>query len=204
MDAQALKPAPLLRPLHASDSLANITALLHRSYATLAAMGLNYTAVDQTEAMTRERVERGQCFVLDDAGQIIGTITVNGPFHPTTDPWARATPWYYRQDIAHLHQLAVEPKRQGEGLGHRLIDAVEAWALEHGYRAMALDTALPATHLRALYAKRGYQDVDDVQWDGKAYRSVVMVKALSKPAPTPDDAEHQRALALVTRSEKSW
>lgn len=197
MDAPAVKPVPLLRLLQPGDSLADITTLLHRSYATLAAMGLNYTAVDQTEAMTAKRVARGQCYVLEDAGQIIGTITVNGPFNPTTDPWARATPWYYRQDIAHLHQFAVEPSRQGEGLGHRLIDAVEAWAQAQGYRAMALDTAVPATHLRALYAKRGYLDVDDVQWSGKTYRSVVMVKALSKPAPTADDAEHQRARALV-------
>jgi N-acetylglutamate synthase-like GNAT family acetyltransferase len=111
---------------------------------------------------------------------------------------ACATPWYYREDIAHLHQFAVDPSRQGEGLGHRLVDAVEAWARKHGYRAIALDTAMPATHLRALYAKRGYQDVDNVQWSGKTYRSVVMVKALVTPAPTADDAEHQRALALVT------
>jgi GNAT superfamily N-acetyltransferase len=189
---------PVLRPLQASDSLANITSLLNRSYAKLATMGLNYTAVDQTEAITASRVARGQCYVLEDVGQIIGTITVNGPFNPTTDPWARATPWYYRQDIAHLHQFAVEPSRQGEGLGHRLVDAVEAWAREHGYRAIALDTAMPATHLRALYAKRGYQDMDNVQWGGKTYRSVVMVKALVTPEPTVDDAEHQWALALVT------
>jgi GNAT superfamily N-acetyltransferase len=190
----------LLRPLRASDSLADITALLHRAYARLGAMGLNYTAVDQTEAMTAARVARGHCFVLEDAGQIIGTITVNGPFHPTTDPWARATPWYYRQDIAHLHQFAVEPSRQGEGLGQQLISAVEAWARQQGFAGIALDTAVPATHLRALYAKQGYMDVDEVQWDGKAYRSVVMVKALVAAAPTAGDAEHQRAHRMTQQA----
>jgi GNAT superfamily N-acetyltransferase len=187
----------LLRPLRASDSLADITTLLHRAYARLGAMGLNYTAVDQTEAMTATRVARGQCFVLEDAAQIIGTITVNGPFHPTTDPWARATPWYYRQDIAHLHQFAVEPTRQGEGLGQQLISAVEAWARQRGFAGIALDTAVPATHLRALYAKQGYVDVDEVQWDGKAYRSVVMVKALVRPGPSASDAAHGPARDLT-------
>ena len=66
----------LVRPFAASDSLDALTALLHRAYARLGAMGLNFTAVDQSVEMTRRRVESGQCFVAEANGALVGTVTV--------------------------------------------------------------------------------------------------------------------------------
>jgi hypothetical protein len=43
---------------------------------------------------------------------------------------------------------------------------------------MAVDTAEPATHLVAWYARLGYRPVETVQWRGKKYRSVIMSKTL--------------------------
>lgn len=188
-----------LRPLADGDSLDALTALLHRAYAPLAAAGMNFTAVDQTVEMTRARVQRvglGQCFVATDtAGALVGTVTVNGPFDANRHGWARATPWFFRADVAHLHQFAVEPGLQGSGLGARLMQACEQWALAHGHRAIALDTALPATHLRTRYQRAGYREVAQVQWDGKTYRSVILVKPLREGAPPhADDAEHRAAI----------
>jgi GNAT superfamily N-acetyltransferase len=183
-----------LRPLAATDSLEALTALLHRAYARLAAMGLNFTAVDQSVETTRRRVESGQCFVAEAAGQIVGTVTVCEAYDPNREPWARATPWFYRRDVAHMHQLAVDPSAQGQGLGDRLVAACEKWARERGRSALALDTAAPAAHLRQRYARLGYRDVDEVQWAGKCYRSVLMVRALAEPAPQAQDFEHRCAL----------
>lgn len=183
-----------LRPLAATDSLEALTALLHRAYARLAAMGLNFTAVDQSVEDTRRRIAAGQCFVAEAAGDIVGTVTVCEAYDPNREPWARATPWFYRHDVAHLHQLAVDPSAQGQGLGARLVAACEEWARERSRHAMLLDTAAPATHLRQRYARLGYADVDEVQWPGKRYRTVVMQKALAEPAPHPQDQEHRSAL----------
>ena len=187
-----------LRPLQAADSLDALTALLHRAYARLAAMGLNFTAVDQTVAVTRRRVEAGQCFVLDADGALAGTVVVCGPFDETQNPGVRRSPWYLRADIAHLHQLAVDPAHQGRRHGERLIAACEEWARERGFRGIALDTAEPALHLRTLYARLGYAEVDRVQWDGKRYRSLILLKPLAHPAPSADDAAHRAALPLAT------
>jgi len=183
-----------LRPLAASDSLEALTALLHRAYAPLGAMGLNFTAVDQSVQTTRDRVEAGQCFVLDAAGELAGSVVVAGPFDEQKNPGVRASPWYLRRDVAHLHQLAVDPARQGQGHGDRLIAAGEDWARERGYRGVALDTAAPAAHLRARYERLGYTTVDEVQWSGKRYRSVIMLKALAEPAPMLGDPEQRCAL----------
>ena len=183
-----------IRPLAPSDSLEALTALLHRAYAPLGAMGLNYTAVDQSVDATARRFASGHGFVAEQGGVIVGTVVVNGPLDADEKPDARACAWYLRRDVAHLHQLGVEPAAQGRGIGQALIAACERWAVERGFRAIALDTAMPATHLRQRYAAFGYAEVGDVQWSGKRYRTVIMVKPLSGEAPTADDAEHRCAL----------
>jgi GNAT superfamily N-acetyltransferase len=183
-----------LRPLQPADDLDALTALLHRAYAPLGAAGMNFTAVDQTVDKTRERTASGQCFVAERGGRIVGTVTVDGAFDPNRHGWARATPWFFRADVAHLHQYAVDPEAQGIGIGAALLAACETWSLEQGHRALALDTAAPATALRLRYQRAGFHDVAELRWDGKAYRSVVMVKPLAEPAPHPDDAEHHAAL----------
>jgi GNAT superfamily N-acetyltransferase len=182
-----------IRPLAPGDSLEALTAMLHRAYARLGAMGMNYTAVDQSVETTRARIEAGQCLVLEADGSLAGTVVVAGGGTPQKQPGLRHTPWFCRGDIAHLHQLAVEPALQGQGLGDRLVAACEDWARGRGFRAIALDTAEPAAHLRARYVRLGYDDVDTVQWPGKRYRSVVMIKALSSDMPTTHDAEHRVA-----------
>jgi len=50
---------------------------------------------------------------------------------------------------------------------------------QHGHTQLALDTAVPAVHLVALYRKLGYREVAQVQWRGKVYRSAVLSRDLS-------------------------
>ena len=192
----SLTPDLRLRPLREGDDLQALTALLHQAYAPLGAAGMNFTAVNQSVGQTRDRVNGGHCLLaLDGTDHVLGTVTLNRAFNPNTQAWARATPWFYRDDVAHLHQYAVAPAAQGRGVGTALLAAAEAWARQQGCTGMALDTALPAQHLRQRYAAAGYQTVDEVQWAGKTYRSVVMLKLLA-PATvlTITDPAHHAAL----------
>lgn len=169
-----------IRPLAARDSLDALTALLHRAYAPLAAAGMNYTAATQTADVTARRAAEGQCFVAVRSGEMVGTVTVAGPYDESVAPWTADVPWFRDADTAHLHQFAVDPRVQRQGLGQRLVLACETWARERGYRLLALDTAIPAAHLRALYRRLGYADVGTMQWEGRTYRSVIMRKALDE------------------------
>jgi GNAT superfamily N-acetyltransferase len=86
--------------------------------------------------------------------------------------------YYDRPGVASFHQFAVEPEWQGRGIGSRLLAHVEARAAETGAAEIALDTAEEATHLIALYNRRGYCIVDHADWDETNYVSVIM----SRPA----------------------
>lgn len=172
----------LIRPLQSSDSLDDLTRLLHAAYASLAAQGWNFTAVDQPVEVTRQRLAGAQAFVAEVDGRLVGTIAVRGP-KPAGEAYIGdpSPPLYTTPGTAILSQLGVHPDWRGQRLAERLIDAAEAWALTQGFTQIALDTAEPAAALRARYARRGYADVGTLQWAGKTYRSVLMCKPLGAP-----------------------
>jgi GNAT superfamily N-acetyltransferase len=172
-----------IRPLAAGDCLTELTALLHASYASLAAQGWNFTAVDQSVEVTRQRLAEAQCFVAELAGRLVGTVAVRGP-KPAGEVYIAdpPPPLYTTPGTAILSQLAVHPDFRGQGVGEQLMDAAEGWALEQGFSKLALDTAEPAIALRRRYERRGYVAVGSVQWQGKTYASVLMTKALNDPA----------------------
>ena len=155
-----------------SDSIVELTELLHDAYRPLGEMGLNYTAVDQPTDTTRRRIERGRCVVAERDGRIVGTVTWYAP------GTLGHCSWYKRPGVAVFGQFAVFSREQGAGIGSLLIAEVERRAREEGFEELALDTAEPAHHLIDYYRKRGYRQVELAQWQGKTYRSVIMSKSL--------------------------
>lgn len=166
------EPDVAIRRLAPTDSLADLTALLNRAYKRLLDMGLRYVATWQDEQVTRRRIEDAECWVAERDGLIVGTITLYPPGR------GRGHPFYERADVAKIGQFGVEPELQGSGLGSRLMDRVEARAREMGAIELAGDTAVPAEHLHAFYAKRGYRVVERTRWEEVNYESVILSKAL--------------------------
>ena len=175
-----------IRPLQPDDCLQTLTALLHASYASLAAQGWNFTAVDQSVDVTRDRLAGAQAFVAEVDGRLVGTVAVRGP-KPVGEAYIADPPpsLYTTPGTAILSQLGVHPDWRGQGLAEQLITTAEDWAHTQGHRQIALDTAEPAAALRARYARRGYTEVGTVQWQGKTYRSVLMCKPLAAAQPEP-------------------
>ncbi|WP_137936967.1 GNAT family N-acetyltransferase [Chitinivorax sp. B] len=162
----------LFRPLAMIDSMAELTDMLHRAFKRLGSMGLNCTCVDQTLQTTLARIAQGECFVALYGKRIVGTITL---YRPDANATAE---WYRSDDVASIHQLAVDPDFQGWGIGQAMLQLAEHWAWRRGYRQIALDTAQPAGHLLSFYGKQGYQVVESIMLPGRNYRSVVMNKTL--------------------------
>lgn len=163
-----------IRPLAASDSLDELTSMLHRAFGRLGRMGLRCTSVDQPIEVTAHRASRGECFVALAGGRIIGTMTLEPPGH------AASCPWYRRPEVVSLHQLAVDPSHQGLDCGKALLAAAEQWARRRGYCELALDTPADAAHLVGFYRSRGFRLVGEFHKPGKPYRSVIMSKTLAR------------------------
>ena len=165
-----------LRRFEESDSIDELTLLLHRAYASLGNMGLNYTAVDQTPEVTAKRIRGGNCFVVTAEAKLVGTIVAQ-PTYAQND-----CEYFTRPGVAAAHQFAVHPEHQGLGIGRMLLARAEQWASESSFTELAMDTAEQATHLVKLYTRLGYRHVGWVQWQGKVYRSVVLSKQLAADA----------------------
>jgi GNAT superfamily N-acetyltransferase len=161
-----------LRLIDPGDRLDELTALLHRAYAELGRMGLNFTAVDQDASVTARRIRGKECWLALVGGRLAGTVTL-GPGRPADVPdlWGG-------RPVGFIEQLGVDPAFRGRGLGRLLLDRAEERARERGLGEVALDTAAPAAHLLRLYAFRGYVEVGRVRWPGKTYESVILAKAL--------------------------
>ena len=157
-----------LRPLAETDSIAELTELLHRAYRALAEQGMRYVGSFQEKATTRKRIAGNECWVAVLDGRLVGTVT----FAPAAA--TGGSTWYDRPDVASLHQFGVEPDLQGGGIGTALIEVCEWRALETGAAELALDTSEHAAHLIEWYGSRGYRQVDRVDWDATNYESVVL------------------------------
>jgi predicted N-acetyltransferase YhbS len=103
----------VIRPLAPSDSIPELTQLLHRAYGRRATQGLRYMATNQSDEVTRERANSGECFVAFDDGVLVGTIL----FKPS--PKTNGCAWYDRPEVASIGQFGVEPSIQAKGLERR-------------------------------------------------------------------------------------
>jgi ribosomal protein S18 acetylase RimI-like enzyme len=161
-----------IRLLEPDDSIGDLTDMIHRAYAVLGDMGYNYTAVDQPVWVTRERIEEGECWVVEEGDRIIATCILSYPFPNHENE-------YFSVDgHAYINQLAVEPEFQNRGIAGLLLDHLEQRARDEGAPDIGLDTAEKAKHLIDFYKRRGYTIVDTIQYYGKTYKSVIMSKPL--------------------------
>lgn len=164
--------------IESSETIKELTELLHLAYKRLADMGLKFVATYQTQEYTKSFLKNGECFIIrNEANQnkIISTVMYyNSSFMKEED-----TPeWYLKENVAFFGKFAVHPDLQCHGIGGKMMDFVEHYAKSKGKTELALDTSEKALHLIKYYEKRGYRFIQHHQWDVTNYRSVVMSKKL--------------------------
>ena len=62
--------------------------------------------------------------------------------------------------IGELKRAYVRPSRRREGLGHTVMQELEAWAPDLGYTTLRLETGNLQPEALALYRSRGWQPID--------------------------------------------
>lgn len=151
-----------------------LTEMLHNSYRPLALQGMKYLATHQSPEITMERLENGDSFLGFIDEELISTITL------VKDTPYEQCKWYLKTGVYFFTQFAVKTNYQGLGVGQKLMDFVEEYAISDGALEMALDTSEHAHGLIKMYKKRNYRLVEYTHWGVTNYRSVVLSKNLSQ------------------------
>ncbi|HWY17345.1 MAG TPA: GNAT family N-acetyltransferase [Solirubrobacteraceae bacterium] len=89
-----------------------------------------------------ENVHEGRVFVADDGGIAGLIVLITAPHHLL------------------IENVAVDPDRQGTGIGRALMSYAEAYARERGLSELRLYTNATMTENLTLYPHLGYTEVD--------------------------------------------
>jgi GNAT superfamily N-acetyltransferase len=162
----------LIRRLSTQDSFEDLTDLLHRAYAPLAAAGMHFLATHQSAKTTQHRCESGDCFVIEHEERVVATITV---YHDRADSDCLL---YRDPGVWYFGQFAVEPHLQRNGIGESLLKHAEEFARSMGATHFGCDTSEQSARLIAYYTRLGFSPVGFQQWPEVNYRSVVLMKKI--------------------------
>jgi ribosomal protein S18 acetylase RimI-like enzyme len=134
-----------IRPAQAAD-LEVVGDLVQRAYLPyVERIGIRPGPLDDDYA---ERIDRGCVSVAEDP-EIVGLIVlIDEPGHLL------------------IENVAVEPSRQGGGVGRALLSFAEARARQSGTETLRLCTNAAMTENLALYARLGYREDDRRREDG--------------------------------------
>ncbi|CAM4378571.1 acetyltransferase [Bacillus manliponensis] len=96
---------------------------------------------DPSEKLIKEYITRGQCYVMETGGRIIGTYVLI----PT------------RPETVELVNIAIEEEQHGKGYGKQLVQHAIEIAKQEGYKTIEIGTGNSGVTQLALYQKCGFR-----------------------------------------------
>lgn len=174
--------------LAVAQDAAAVRDLLYRSYEPIRLLKLKWPAANATVELVQANIQRNECYVLEQDGEIAATLTysLEGEVQDVT-----ALPF--------IKWFAVDPVLQARGLGAKLLAWVEQSVLLGQYKASAVTLATAARHpwLAGMYQRNGYAsilDFDPKNGDGIMH---LMRKILDPALYETFMLEHPEDLAAI-------
>ena len=161
------------------DAVEEIYSLVHSAEeAGLATIGWQ-RSIYPTRATAEASLERGDLFVLEEEGRILGTAIIN---QIQVDAYSQGD-WRIEAEegeVMVLHTLVISPAADGRGLGRAFVEYYESMAREQGCRALRIDTNAINRRARAMYGRLGYREASIVPCNFQGLGEVNLV-LLEKP-----------------------
>jgi ribosomal protein S18 acetylase RimI-like enzyme len=104
-------------------------------------------------------VNRGELYVIENAKNIIGSITISTFMDSEYKPISWLTP---NNNNIYIHRLAINPSLQGLGHAQRLMDFAEEFAIRNNYSSIRLDTFSKNKRNQKFYELRGYKKLGEI------------------------------------------
>ena len=129
-----------------------------------------FTATTPTPEQVAGRLTEGPIWLAEGAGQVLGTVSV-----------------VPRPGELYIRSLAVHPAARGQGIGARLLRAVEEFATPRGYQRLVLTTTPFLRAAIRLYEHAGFRftgEQDDLFGTGLLWMAKVLTpKGPARAAP---------------------
>lgn len=107
---------------------------------------------DYARSVLRDSVDRGDAWLVQADGEVIATVTLNGP---DPDFWGWATT-EDQQDALYLGKMIVSRRHAGRQVGDAIMNWVGRRAAQAGKRWIRLDCRRDNHGLQAYYLARGF------------------------------------------------
>ncbi|MBP3414619.1 MAG: GNAT family N-acetyltransferase [Clostridia bacterium] len=111
-----------------------------------------------TAETAKQALLRGDLFVMEDNGIIVGTAIIN---KTQVDSYKNAR-WNHPapdDKVMVLHTLVISPKASRKGYGKNFVAFYEQYACQNGCPYLRMDTNAKNTRARNMYQKLGYEEI---------------------------------------------
>ena len=104
-------------------------------------------------------IERGELYVFEEDGQVIGTIVLSTLMDEEYVPVEWLTP---SDKNIYIHRVSVHPDLQGKGYAQKLMAFAEDYARKNTFASIRLDTFSQNKRNQKFYETRGFERLGDI------------------------------------------
>lgn len=127
-----------------------------------------------TRLTAEEALDRGDLFVMEDGGEIVGAAAINRVqvAEYVNGKWEHDAP---ENEVMVLHTLVISPRFSGRGYGKAFVNYYEGYAKQNGCPYLRMDTNAKNQNARAMYKKLGYREAGITPCDFNGIENVQLV-----------------------------
>jgi ribosomal protein S18 acetylase RimI-like enzyme len=137
---------PIQIRLATSEDASDIAAVLHNSFVEYKSRYTveGFAATVLTPDQIQVRLNEGPVWIALKNQDILGTVSAVA-----------------KGNTLYIRGMAVDPTVRGKGIGHKLLECAEEFALKNGFKLLLLSTTPFLTRAIQLYEKHGFSRSSD-------------------------------------------
>lgn len=140
------------------------------AYKPIRELGINFAAAHADLALVEKNIRENMCFIMEEDGRIVSTISVRLPWGPSPGPFG----------VPHLWWFASHPNAGRKGVGREMITWCEETIIRDTLKSPSVSLGTADSHpwLIEMYKRRNYK-IEGSKDLGKGHTTIFMIKDLT-------------------------